>query len=379
MSKRRASSTPFSSPLSSNERRLKVRLVAQPSREARELDSLLLLKDHALEDMNDELDKLMNCDSERVKFLEEERKQVFQEKTVAEIKAERLQRRVVELETELYNLKLRNAQVVSIECPTEPSDENHEAKPVVASVKCPTVPNESHEVKQSISTVDDVHNNHPAGDAAPSKTPFNHETSDNNSSCIELPVDLFVRSSTVDIRPSPPVYPEDALTSDNARRWFSSAFEYLNQDISKEYVDLLRIWVEFERARDWTSSNKSLDCRDRPKVLSKWITNCRYERSGNEPDLTKKDDLVQFSKSFTRWWDNLWRPHSSAEIAARDTQKGWQFLDRSGKNGWLSVLACLKSWGMALTEKDKLGPLGDEWCNIIKDALLVLSELTKDC
>ncbi|GAW04662.1 hypothetical protein LENED_006467 [Lentinula edodes] len=362
MSKRRASSTPFSSPSSSNERRLKVRLVAQPSREARELDSLLLLKDRALEDMNDELDELMNCDSERVKFLEEERKQVFQEKTVAEIKAERLQRRVVELETELYNLKLRNAQVVSIECPTEPSDENHEAKPVVASVKCPTVPDESHEVKQSISTVDDVLNNHPAGDAAPSKTPFNHETSDNNSSSIELPV-----------------YPEDALTSDNARRWFPSAFEYLNQDISKEYVDLLRIWVEFERARDWTSSNRSLDRRDRPKVLSKWITNCRYERSGNEPDLTKKDDLVQFSKSFTRWWDNLRRPHSSAEIAARDTQKGWQSLDRSGKNGWLSVLACLKWWGMALTEKDKLGPLGDEWRNIIKDALLVLSELTKDC
>ncbi|KAJ3805453.1 hypothetical protein F5876DRAFT_69782 [Lentinula aff. lateritia] len=376
MSKQRASSTPFTSPSSSNGR-LKVQLVAQPSREVREFESLLLLKDRALEDMNDELDELMNCDSERVKFLEEERKQVFQDKTIAEIKAERLQHRVVELETELHNLKLCNAQVVSVERPTAPHGaepvavsvdrsiaptcEEYEVKQVVVRAKCPTATtDESHGVKQ-FNAVNDLPNNYPPGDTTLSRTPFNGETSASNGSCIELPV-----------------YPEDALKSDNARRWFPSAFGYLNQDISEEYAGLLRIWVEFERTRDWASSNKGLDRRERPKVLSKWITNCRYERSGNEPDLTKKEDLVQFSKSFTRWWDNLRRPQSSAETSAHDTHKGWQSLDRSGKNGWLGVLACLKWWGMALTEKDKSGPLGDEWRNMIKDASLVLSELTKD-
>ncbi|KAJ3744501.1 hypothetical protein DFH05DRAFT_1399238 [Lentinula detonsa] len=174
--------------------------------------------------------------------------------------------------------------------------------------------------------------------------------------------------------PQLPLYPTDALHSENAQKWFPTAFEYLNQDLGEDYITLLVNWVNFERSRGWVSSVKGLACNMRPKALSKWILNCRYDRTGNEPDFADEDVLRHFCKSFMFWWNTL--QNSCQLVEGLTTGKKWESLDRSGKNGWLSVLACLKWWGMALGEQDdREGPKGCEWRAVVKDASLVLNSL----
>ncbi|KAJ3806107.1 hypothetical protein EV368DRAFT_48838 [Lentinula lateritia] len=176
-----------------------------------------------------------------------------------------------------------------------------------------------------------------------------------------------------------PSYPQDALQSENAQKWFPSAFKYLNQDLGDDYNDLFKNWVKFERLKDWVSSTKGLARHNRPKELSKWILNCRYDRPGNEPQL-KKEHLVQFRKSFSCWWRDLrssgWQQKSATEDPCGKLEKERESLDRSGKNGWLSVLACLKWWGTALGDNDdRNGPLGEEWHSMVKDVSFVLNNL----
>ncbi|GAW04090.1 hypothetical protein LENED_005856 [Lentinula edodes] len=309
MLKRRAS-------ISSDERYPKVRLITQPSRDARELQKQLLDKDCLLKEAEDELDELMNCDSEQLQLLEDERKQLFQQKTAAEIKAERLQRRVNELEARLRRLELLNGKL--------------------------------------------------------------------NDARVQSVVGLSASADTADNKGAPETgkqrlsYPEDALQSKNAQKWFPSAFEYVNQDLGEGYYILFQQWIKFECLRDWMTSTKGLARSNRPKELSKWILNCRYDRSGNEP-LLEKDNLAQFGESFSCWWSGLRPPSlhqmSADQSAAQNFEKEWESLDRSGKNGWLSVLVCLKWWGMALGEEDRKGQPGEKWRNMVDDVTVVLSSL----
>ncbi|KAJ3873852.1 hypothetical protein F5051DRAFT_336945, partial [Lentinula edodes] len=160
-----------------------------------------------------------------------------------------------------------------------------------------------------------------------------------------------------------------------ARKWFPAAFEYLNQDLGEEYCNLFKEWVEFECSRGWASSTKGLAPHGRPKELSKWILNCRYDRHGNEPELKTDDALVQFSECFMAWWKHLRSPGTGESIG--ELHKEWGSLDRNGKNGWLSLLACLKWWGMALGgQNDREGTKGQQWRSMVKDASFVLASLT---
>ncbi|KAJ4498480.1 hypothetical protein C8R41DRAFT_864675 [Lentinula lateritia] len=270
MLKRRAS-------ISSDERYPKVRLITQPSRDARELQKQLLDKDCLLKEAEDELDELMNCDSEQLQLLEDEQKQLFQQKTAAEIKAERLQRCVNELEARLCRLELLNGKL------------------------------------------DDAR--------------------------VQSVVGLS-----------------------NAQKWFPSAFEYLNQDLGEGYYILFQQWIKFKCLRDWVTSTKGLARSNRPKELSKWILNCRYDRSGNEP-LLEKDNLAYGLRPPSL------HQMSADESAAQNFEKEWDSLNRSGKNGWLSMLVCLKWWGMALGEEDRKGQPGEEWRNMVDDVTVVLSSL----
>ncbi|KAJ3898162.1 hypothetical protein F5879DRAFT_995083 [Lentinula edodes] len=239
---------------SSNERYMKVRLIAQPSREARELQRQLLDKDRLLKELDDELDELMNCDSDQLQILEDERKQLFQQKTVAEIKSERLQRRVDELEAELHRLKPQKLDS--------------------------TGPNRASGLSA---------NANPAGNTESHEDPINllaqstHERGKRDQQMLIVPktaVDHYVAGDTklIPYKAKLPSYPQDALQSENAQKWFPSAFEYLNQDLGDDYNDLFKNWVKFERLKDWVSSTKGLARHNRPKELSKWILNCRYDR-----------------------------------------------------------------------------------------------------
>ncbi|KAJ4001078.1 hypothetical protein F5050DRAFT_1708473 [Lentinula boryana] len=347
MSKRRA---PSISSASSVEHYSKVRLVAQPSREARQLKELLLQKDQMLEDAETELDDLME-------FLESERKEILLQQTIAEIKAERLQRRVNALEVELHKLQLMNTK----------SSIDRTSTDAVAQVGY--VSEASHTEHEQLSD---------RGLSFCQETKIeNHKTHKAPGALSKEGSGVIINISAPKIEEIPqklPLYPTDALHSENAQKWFPATFKYLNQDLGEDYITLLVNWVNFERSRGWVSSVKGLACNMRPKVLSKWILNCRYDRTGNEPDFADEDDLRHFCKSFMFWWNTL--QNSCRLVEGLTAGKKWESLDRSGKNGWLSVLACLKWWGMALGEQDdREGSKGCEWRTVVKDASLVLNSL----
>ncbi|KAJ3965042.1 hypothetical protein EV361DRAFT_811323 [Lentinula raphanica] len=168
-------------------------------------------------------------------------------------------------------------------------------------------------------------------------------------------------------------YPEDALQSKNASAWFPEAFKYVNVDLSDQYLAFVQDYIAFEGAKNWSSSPKGLPARDRPKELTRWIAGCRYERAGSEPKL-KKEDLECFSQVFMAWWTSL--KSSSLEKVSGKGKKP-SSLNISGKNGWLSVVACIKWWGMALGE-DREGPAGGDWRRAISDVHLTLKNLLNE-
>ncbi|KAJ3744549.1 hypothetical protein EV360DRAFT_90166 [Lentinula raphanica] len=133
-------------------------------------------------------------------------------------------------------------------------------------------------------------------------------------------------------------YPEDALHSKNASSWFPAAFKYVNVDLSEQYLALVHDYIAFEGAKDWSSSPKGLPAKDRPKELTRWIAGCRYERAGSEPNL-KKEELDRFSQWFMVWWTSL--KSSSLEKVSGKGRKSTS-LNIGGKNGWLSIVACIK-------------------------------------
>ncbi|KAJ3887126.1 hypothetical protein GG344DRAFT_27429, partial [Lentinula edodes] len=140
------------------------------------------------------------------------------------------------------------------------------------------------------------------------------------------------------------------------------------------YANLFKKWVEFKCSRGWASSTRGLARQNRPEELNKWILNCRYDRRGNKPELKTDDALIWFCECFVRWWKQLQQAPDPGELASN--LEGWQNLDRSGKNGWLSVLACLKWWGTALGDQtDREGAKGHKWRTIVTDASLVLTNL----
>ncbi|KAJ3925230.1 MAG: hypothetical protein NXY57DRAFT_907337 [Lentinula lateritia] len=174
-----------------------------------------------------------------------------------------------------------------------------------------------------------------------------------------------------------PCYPKDASQSKNALLWFHPAFEYLNHDLGVDYIYLIRAWIKLERIKDWVYSLKGISAKLRPKELSHWITNCRYDRRNNNPKF-QKQDINRFGINFVTWWNSLVNQISTVSGENSDgdgrVRKEWGTLNTSGKNGWLSIIVCLKWWGMGLRD-DREGALGAKWCCTIKEVSCILNEL----
>ncbi|KAJ3912909.1 hypothetical protein F5877DRAFT_53301 [Lentinula edodes] len=172
-----------------------------------------------------------------------------------------------------------------------------------------------------------------------------------------------------------PCYPEDALQSENALLWFRPAFEYLNYNLGEDYIYLISRWIELERNKNWAYSAKGISAKLRPKELSHWITNCRYDRPNNDPKF-RQHDIARFGTNFVTWWNSLICQISMVSGGNSDgrVRKEWGTLNTSGKNGWLSVIVCLKWWGLGLGD-DREGALGAEWCCKVKEVSSVLNDL----
>ncbi|KAJ3765625.1 hypothetical protein FB446DRAFT_602019, partial [Lentinula raphanica] len=165
------------------------------------------------------------------------------------------------------------------------------------------------------------------------------------------------------------------------QQWFPDAFAYLNVALGERWIELLTSWIQFERVSEWvkapTKGPRALAATHRPRQLSRWITNCRYSRTGNEPAFEERS-LRRFVDEFWHWWTSLqpeWRGLGQGNKPAAVLSYGddWKSLNIPGKNGWLSVLVCLKWWGLYVMEHDAEGQM--QWLIAVEDVHMMLKGL----
>ncbi|KAJ3770272.1 hypothetical protein FB446DRAFT_705567 [Lentinula raphanica] len=340
-----------------------------------------------LKDAEVEMDGLMNAESQRLQVLERDKTQLFKDKNEAELKAEKLQHQYTDSQAQLKELRRMASGIIQDKDKAEVQAEMllarvavleaqlREKQEVVSSGSKPheelnciaggdqIVQPEGTKV-EGVRNVNALHSPSTLGDAKSIEMLESQEeqTTDSSDSFPDVGVVLDqstsiriedatavpeckVLNSSYMIEPCSVVdlskliaYPEDALRSVNASSWFPEAFKYVNVDLSEQYLAFVRDYIAFEGAKDWSSSPKGLPAKDRPKELTRWIAGCRYERAGSEPKL-KKEDLNHFTQAFMVWWSSL--KSSSVEKVSGKGRKS-SSLNIGGKNGWLSIVACIK-------------------------------------
>ncbi|KAK7448405.1 SERTA domain-containing protein 3 [Stygiomarasmius scandens] len=197
----------------------------------------------------------------------------------------------------------------------------------------------------------------------------NREGSDNEE------IDLCDRESSVlrSVEAEPArnyrsLYPIDALASDEARKWFPQAFAYLDVDLGPGYLDLLIKWIDFERFHQWEKSGGRLDKTERPKEITAWITEGRYQPRCKGPQVGV-DFIKTFPERMRKWWDSL---RSSTPLHQGEVDDdGRASLNKHGINGWFSIVAGMKWWGEGLKSLS-----GDRLRNGTEDWLTMITELT---
>ncbi|THU95289.1 hypothetical protein K435DRAFT_666642, partial [Dendrothele bispora CBS 962.96] len=157
--------------------------------------------------------------------------------------------------------------------------------------------------------------------------------------------------------------------------WFKDAFVYLNVDLGGEYRLLVTRWVELARSHGWKNSRQRLPTSGRPDELKKWIQSGRYRTKQTAPKINPTS-LPAFVEQVWQWWilmQPTWRhlakggrPVPLDELV---NVGSLQSLDISGPNGWLSILACAKWWGLILRNHvaDKEGVKTNDWLRAVAD------------
>ncbi|KAJ3969876.1 hypothetical protein EV361DRAFT_918646 [Lentinula raphanica] len=377
------------------------------------------------------MDELMNAESQRLQILEKDKTQLFKDKNGAELKAEQLQHQYTNSQAQLKELQRMASEVIQDKDKAEVKAEMLLAR--VAELEAHLREKQEEEVSSgskpleeskriaggdqivqpegtNVEGIPNVRDALPMQDGVgvselpkdgtsstdlasvcsqPSTLGDTHgiamlesqeeQTTDASDSFLEVEVapdrSTLIRMEDATAVPECELiaYPEDALHSVNASAWFPEAFEYINVGLSEEYLAFVRDYIAFEGAKDWSSSPKGLPAKDRPKELTRWIAGCRYERAGSEPKL-KKEDLTRFGQAFMVWWTSL-KSSSVEKVSGKGRRSST--LNIGGKNGWLSIVACIKWWGMAL-DKDREGPAGDDWRHAIFDVHSTLKKLSNE-
>lgn len=142
------------------------------------------------------------------------------------------------------------------------------------------------------------------------------------------------------------------------------------------WVEAVNTWYELEKLRGFPAKGKGNDLTasdKRPSAVAAWV------RNGHKKDPVEMEDGVAHQKSLLDWWAALqpdWR--KKGEKYDRKAGNDWGFLNADGRNGLLSVLACMLWWRKVEkgTRKDSV-----DWVELLSDVTLVLQELcegTKD-
>ncbi|KAK7452219.1 SERTA domain-containing protein 3 [Stygiomarasmius scandens] len=155
----------------------------------------------------------------------------------------------------------------------------------------------------------------------------------------------------------------------------NQAFNYVDVDLGPEYADFIMKWIEFERFYLWKKTNGRLATSKRPKDITDWINGGRYPPRYKGPRI-ELDFTSRFSKDMQEWWRSL---QSSTPLNPKGCNDDWASLNKSGLNGWFSVVVGLKWWGHGLRslQGENLGRSTQEWLAMVGDATATLEKLLK--
>ncbi|PPQ84920.1 hypothetical protein CVT26_008766 [Gymnopilus dilepis] len=151
--------------------------------------------------------------------------------------------------------------------------------------------------------------------------------------------------------------------------WFTKVWEgFTSEDLGEKWTKFLGLWKAFEQ-REGFKDGAKLGSRNRPAIVEEWIAH-RHRSTIWRPAI----DLKDFESNFKAWWTALqpeWRV-SRGSIKKSQLDGEWGPLRRSGKNGFLSIVAALFYWGINAQESAKSRKA---WLTALSDCTSALERL----
>ncbi|KAH7876540.1 uncharacterized protein C8R40DRAFT_1068351 [Lentinula edodes] len=165
----------------------------------------------------------------------------------------------------------------------------------------------------------------------------------------------------------------------SAPPWFGQAFEFLNRDFGVEYAELLQLWMRFEQIHQWKNPKSKLADLLRPRMLNDWSK----RRSASIPALSTVALVQHSGESVWTWWCSLqppWRSYSVSKNRLNPVSiygTDWKSLNKSGKNGWMLIITCVKWWreGLESLTEDERQELEKDWYTAMDDISRMLKGL----
>lgn len=162
---------------------------------------------------------------------------------------------------------------------------------------------------------------------------------------------------------------------DSGPEFYDHYKKYLLSEMHDEplWVQAVDAWYNFEKSRGFPAKSKGKDLivtEERPSAIATWV------RNGRKKDPVEIEDGAAHRKSLLKWWDTLqpdWR--KQGEKYDKGDEHDWGSLDADGRNGLLSVLACMLWWRKIEKGTKKDSP---DWVKLVSDVTLVLGELVTE-
>ena len=160
--------------------------------------------------------------------------------------------------------------------------------------------------------------------------------------------------------------------------WFADAHAFLSsQNLGPDFALLIEQFTDLERRTNFAPGARSAGFKpdNRPAEVHYWISRGRAIQP-------KVDKVSDFEKSWWKWWKGLqpdWRAvsdvvgpldasHRSNLVDGAD----WSVVNKHGRNAFLSVMATLVWWGVALPT---ISTADEGWMAAVRDVGWVFTGL----
>lgn len=170
------------------------------------------------------------------------------------------------------------------------------------------------------------------------------------------------------------------LTDEPSQKWFKTGFEYISDDLGKQYAELLHQYILFEASHHWVNPSQGLKKKRHP-ALSHWMAKSKRKPAAALTiiaALSTIESVRDFAEHLWTWWCELqpgWREISNNRPAPFiKFVDNFLLLDKHGQNGWLGLIVCIKWWRLGLNNLDENGlqELEADWFRAVEDMTKML-------